>query len=149
MLAIKSILHPTDFSQSAGNAFLYARALAKQYGAQILLLHVIQLPVVGPAGTVPSPPPAPPIDREALKAQLKAIATANPELQIEFSLAENEPASAILDAAGQSGCDVIVMGTHGRTGLSRVLMGSVAERVVRSATCPVLTVKTPLQEGQQ
>jgi nucleotide-binding universal stress UspA family protein len=145
MLAIKSILHPTDFSASAASAFLFARTLAKGHGARIILLHVVEVPVVGPAGMVPFPPPAPPINREARNAQLQAIAAANPEIQVECSLAENEPASAILDVARQAGCDLIVMGTHGRTGLSRLLMGSVAEKVVRHAQCPVLTLKTPIR----
>jgi universal stress protein A len=149
MLAIKSILHPTDFSQCAASAFLFARALAKEHGARIILLHVFEVPVVGPAGMVPFPPPAPRNDREVLKAQLQAIATANPDLQIECRLAENEPASSILDAARQSGCDVIVMGTHGRTGLSRMLMGSVAEKVVRHAKCSVLTLKTPIKSATE
>jgi nucleotide-binding universal stress UspA family protein len=64
---------------------------------------------------VPFPPPAPPSDHEAVQAQLNAIATANREFHIECSLAENEPAAAILDAARHNGCDMIVMGTHGRT----------------------------------
>jgi nucleotide-binding universal stress UspA family protein len=143
MLAIKNILHPTDFSQPAGNALLLARALAKDHGARIILLHVVEMPVVGPAGMVPFPPPSPLIDRQALNAQLHAIAAANSDVRIEARLAEGQAASAILDAAKESACDVIVMGTHGRTGLSRLLMGSVAEQVVRHATCPVLTVKTP------
>jgi nucleotide-binding universal stress UspA family protein len=144
MLAIKKILHPTDFSEPAANAFLLARNLAKEHRARLVLLHVVELPVVGPAGMVPVPPPSPPIDREALKAQLQAIAAANPDVEIECRLAENQPAGAILDLARQSGCDMIVMGTHGRTALGRILMGSVAEKVVRHASCPVLTVKTPL-----
>jgi nucleotide-binding universal stress UspA family protein len=149
MLAIKNILHPTDFSEPAASACLFARALAKDHGARIILLHVVELPVVGSAGMLPLPPPTPPIDREALKAQLRSIATANPELQIDCRLAENDPASAILDVARETGCDLIVMGTHRRTGLSRLLMGSVAEKVVRRATCPVLTVKTPAKSATE
>jgi len=149
MLAIKNILHPTDFSQPAASAFLLARSLAKDHGARIILLHVVETPIVGPAGMVPFPPPAPPIDREGLRTQLEAIASAYPELRIECRLAENQPASAILDVARESGCDVIVMGSHGRTGLSRLLMGSVAEQVVRRATCPVLTVKTPAKSATE
>jgi nucleotide-binding universal stress UspA family protein len=90
------------------------------------------------------PPPAPPIDRDALKAQLRAIAAVDPDVRIEGRFAEGQVARAILDVAKESACDVIVMGTHGRTGLGRLLMGSVAEQVVRHAACPVLTVKTPV-----
>jgi nucleotide-binding universal stress UspA family protein len=143
MNKIKCVLHPTDFSQSAAGAFAVARSFAHDHGARIILLHVTEAPVVGPAGVVPFPPPAPPIDRDALKAQLRAIATADPDVHFEARLAEGQAASAILDVAKESACDVIVMGTHGRTGLSRLLMGSTAEQVVRHATCPVLTVKTP------
>jgi universal stress protein A len=139
---IQRILHPTDFSQPAAQAFVVARALAREHGARVILLHVAQRPVTSIAG-MPVPPPMPPIDWTSLKVQLDAIAAANPDLKMECRLAEGEPAGAILDVARESAADIIVIGSHGRTGLSRLLMGSVAEQVVRRATCPVLTVKSP------
>jgi nucleotide-binding universal stress UspA family protein len=142
MANFQRILHPTDFSQPAAQAFVVARALARDHGAQMTLLHVAQRPVTN-IGGMPVPPPLPPIEWEVLKAQLDAIVKSNPDLRIECRCVEGSPASAILDIAKETGCDVIVMGTHGRTGVNRLLMGSVAEQVVRSATCPVLTVKNP------
>jgi nucleotide-binding universal stress UspA family protein len=143
MLNIRCILHPTDFSQPSANAFLVARALARDYGARLILLHVAQAPVHGIAGAAPVPPPTP-IDWEGLEAQLRGIEVSHPQVRIEHRLAEGNPATTILDVARETACDVLVMGTHGRTGLGRVLMGSVAEKVVRSAACPVLTVKVPI-----
>jgi len=137
------ILHPTDFSQPAAQAFLVARALAREHAAKLILLHVAQRPVSSVAGVPVPPPPPPPIDLKGLKAQLNAIAAANPQFRIECHIVEGQPASAILDVARDLTCDIIVIGSHGRTGLSRLLMGSVAEQVVRHAACPVLTVKTP------
>jgi universal stress protein A len=143
MVNIQGILHPTDFSQPAAQAFVVARALARDHGATLILLHAVQRPIASLAGMPVVPPPPLQIDREALQAQLRAIAAANPQVRIECRLVEGEPASAILDVAREAACDVIVMGTHGWTGLSRLLMGSVAEKIVRCATCPVLTLKTP------
>jgi nucleotide-binding universal stress UspA family protein len=143
MWNIRCILHPTDFSQPSANAFLVARALARDYGARLILLHVHQAPAHGTAGEAPVPPPTP-IDREGLQSQLRAVQAAHPEMRIEYRLAEGNPATTILDVAREMACDVIVMGTHGRTGRERLLMGSVAENIVRSAACPVLAVKTPL-----
>jgi nucleotide-binding universal stress UspA family protein len=142
MANFQRILHPIDFSQPAAQAFVVARALARDHGAQMILLHVAERPVTN-IGGMPVPSPSPPIEWETLKAQLDAIVKANPDLRIECRCTEGAPASAILDTAKETRCDVIVMGTHGRKGMNRLLMGSVAEQVVRSATCPVLTVKNP------
>jgi nucleotide-binding universal stress UspA family protein len=98
---------------------------------------------MGSRGAAPVPPPTP-IDWEGLEAQFRGIEAANPQVRIEHRLAEGNPATTILDVARETACDVIVMGIHGWTGLGRVLMGSVAEQVGRSAACPVLTVKVPI-----
>jgi nucleotide-binding universal stress UspA family protein len=74
------------------------------------------------------------------------VQPSDPAVKIEHRLAEGDPAREILRVARETGCDLIVMGTHGWTGLGRLLMGSVAEQVVRKATCPVLTVKTPIPD---
>jgi nucleotide-binding universal stress UspA family protein len=139
------ILHPTDFSQPAAQAFLVARTLARDNAAKLILLHVAQQPAISNVAGLPVPPPPPlSIDINGLKAQLDAIAAANPQLRIESHVVEGQPSSAILDVAHELNCDMIVIGSHGRTGLNRLLMGSIAEQLVRRATCPVLTVKTPL-----
>jgi nucleotide-binding universal stress UspA family protein len=75
---------------------------------------------------------------------LEQIRPADPRLEVRHRLAEGDPAEEILRAAEEEGADLIVMGTHGRGGLSRLLMGSVAEAVMRKALCPVLTVRGPI-----
>jgi nucleotide-binding universal stress UspA family protein len=78
---------------------------------------------------------------------LGKIQSPDPKVHVEHRLAEGEPDETILRVARESNCDLIVMGTHGRTGLRRALMGSVAEQVVRLATCPVLTVNSPFPQA--
>lgn len=82
----------------------------------------------------------------ALRKSLQELPPLDAAVQRETRLAEGELASEILRAAQEIGCDLIVMGTHGRTGLKHLLMGSIAEQVVRKATCTVLTVKAPIEE---
>ena len=86
--------------------------------------------------------------REELTNRLNALRSTTDGLAVEIVLKEGDPAAQILTTSKELGCDLIVMGTHGRTGLSHLLMGSVAEKVVRKATCPVLTIKNPLVQAQ-
>ena len=86
-------------------------------------------------------PPA--LDLEPLREKLRQLRPTDPKVRVEHRLVEGETATEILRLGQEMKCDLIVLGTHGRTGLGRLLMGSVAERVVRKARCPVLTVKTP------
>jgi nucleotide-binding universal stress UspA family protein len=146
MLPIKTILHPADFSSCSGYAFQLACSLARDYGARLIVLHVLERPVLTYGGvmTAPPPPPPPPSEdqRQSVQEQLQWIKPPDPAICVEHLLEEGDPATAILQVAQERGCDLIVMGSHGRTGLGRLLMGSVAEQVVRKASCPVLTVKT-------
>ena len=89
------------------------------------------------------PPLLPEYDCEHLWQQLRSIQPSLPDITVEHRLERGEPALVILAVAQETGADLIVMGTHGRTGLRRLLMGSVAEQVVRKASCPVLTIRTP------
>jgi nucleotide-binding universal stress UspA family protein len=142
MLPIRTILHPTDFSDHAAYAFRLACALARDYGAKIIVLHVAEPPVAvyGEGVIVPVVDPI----HDALRKKLHNIRAPNPEeVDVEYLLAEGDPRVEILEMAKEQPCELIVMGTHGRTGLSRLIMGSVAEEVVRKAPCPVLTVRTP------
>jgi nucleotide-binding universal stress UspA family protein len=147
MLAIKTILHPTDFSDRSGYAFDAAHALARDYGARLLVLHVRQ-PMLVSFGELPALPPEGPEPREVLLARLREWKPADPSVKVEYVLCEGDPATEILGIARSRGCDLIVMGTHGRTGLGRLLMGSVAEMVARKAPCPVFTLKTPFVEAK-
>jgi nucleotide-binding universal stress UspA family protein len=143
---IRTILHPTDFSERSGYAFQLACALARDYGARLIVLHVAEPPVI-PYGGVMTPPPPPRDSWRALEEQLHRIQAPEPTVHVEHRLEEGGPVAEILRVARETTADLIVMGTHGRTGLGRLLMGSVAEQVVRKAPCPVLTVKTPFPEA--
>jgi nucleotide-binding universal stress UspA family protein len=141
MLAIKTILHPTDFSERSDYAFRLACALARDHGARVIVLHVAELPI--PAyGEASAPVALIQISMEAEKECLERI-VAPQGVKIERRLVEGAAATEILRAAEEMKADLIVLGTHGRTGINRFLLGSVAEQVVRKARCPVLSVKTP------
>jgi nucleotide-binding universal stress UspA family protein len=145
MLPIRRILHPTDFSERSQAAFQTACALARDYSAPLVVLHV-STPLVAYGDGMFSVPPA--NFTEELRAKLQKVRPNDPRVLVEHRLIEGDPPTEILRTARESGCDLIVMGTHGWTGLSRLLMGSIAEQVVRRAPCPVLTVKTPLTEAE-
>jgi nucleotide-binding universal stress UspA family protein len=144
MLPVRIILHPTDFSAYSDWAFRLACSLARDYGAHLIVLHVLERPVLTYSGVMTPPPPLPPSaeERQAARERLHRIQPPGPAIEVEHVLEVGDPATAILEVAQERPCDLIAMGTHGRTGLGRLLMGSVAERVVRQASCPVLTVKT-------
>jgi nucleotide-binding universal stress UspA family protein len=141
MLPIHTILHPTDFSEQSENAWRLACALARDYGARLILLHVVHPPaaIYGEAVYVPEPEEY----REPLRRQLHQLQVPGADVRAERRLEEGDAATEILRVARETDTNLIVMGTHGRTGLGRLLMGSVAEQVLRSAHCPVLTVKSP------
>jgi nucleotide-binding universal stress UspA family protein len=135
------ILHPTDFSEHSRAALQLAAALARDHGARLLLLHVAELPAAtyGEALLV--------LDRAAyadeLQGKLERVVVAAPPGCVERRVVVGDAVSEIVSVAQETPCDLIVMGTHGRTGLRRALLGSVAEQVMRKAPCPVLTVKMP------
>lgn len=136
MLAIGTILYPTDFSPLAYHAFEVACALAHDYKARLVLLHVHEPPV--PMGElVPTEPPG---YRESLMRDLQGL-TPLPPIAVEYRLEEGPVAEGIVRVANETKSDLIVLGTHGRSGLRRILLGSVAESVLREAPCLVLTVK--------
>jgi len=138
---VQTILHPTDFSSEAQAAFELACALARDYGGRLVVVHVKPIaPLLGSEfGAVFPPEPADVYD--SLWQQLSRVRPTNAATPVEHHLREGDAAGQILILAGDCKCDLIVMGTHGRTGVGRLLLGSVAEAVVRRAPCPVLTVK--------
>ncbi|MCS6975884.1 MAG: universal stress protein [Gemmatales bacterium] len=140
MFSVERILVPTDFSASSDDAFQVAKALARDYKARLVVLHVAppMIVVFGEGVLPPEPTPHP----EKIKERLRQVYAAEPPVEAEYRLVEGEAAPEILRIADEVAADLIVMGTHGRTGLTRMLMGSVAEEVVRKAKCPVLTVKS-------
>jgi universal stress protein A len=143
MLTIKTILHPADFSERSDQAFRLACSLARDHGARVILLHVAAPPATA-IGGVMTPEPG---GHEDCWEQLRRRQPDDPHVPVERLLAVGSPGEAILRAVRETHCDLVVMGTHGRTGMGRLLMGSVAEEVVRKAPCPVLTVKVPLPAG--
>jgi nucleotide-binding universal stress UspA family protein len=145
---IRTILHPTDFSPHSEGALRVARALAREHGARLVLVHVV--PMERAMGVVPEVLMDLDIGREALRDVQNRIEAADLKFPVEAHLKRGEPAETILDAAREYQADLVVMGSHGRTGLGRLLLGSVAEQVLRGATCPVLTVKqdVPAPVGQ-
>ena len=144
MLPIRTILHPTDFSPQSGYAFQLACALARDYVAHLIVLTVQPPEIVYGEGFVL--PPDPEVVRKGLQEQLDRLQPPDPAIRVERILEEGDPVQEILHTARETHADIIVMGTHGRTGVGRLLMGSVAEAVLRKAPCPVLTVKAPLPE---
>lgn len=149
MLTLRTILHPTDFSPEAERAFQLACSLSRDHGSRLILLHVApgREVLLGEFGM----PPSPPEDDAALQQRLQSLHCDSPPIVVDRLLVQGEPAEQILAAARDSRCDLIVMGTHGRSGLPRLLMGSVAEAVLREAPCPVLIVKghAPSDTGSQ
>jgi nucleotide-binding universal stress UspA family protein len=141
VLAIRRILHPTDFSDLSRPAFDLACSLARDFGAELVVLHVSPPPVVGVVDGMTVDLPTGAI--EYAHTRLEQIRPADPKIVVAHRLEEGDEAREILRVAAELSVDLIVMGTHGRGGLSRLLAGSVAEAVMRKAPCPVLTVRTP------
>jgi universal stress protein A len=146
VIEIRSILAPTDFSKHAAKAVRYACLLAERLGAELHLLHVLS--DVVPIGPDPMLTPVLPPEYYT-EAQEQALVTLDtlPEpnwgqpREVQRSVRWGEPIEEIVAYARVESIDLIVVATHGRTGLSHVLLGSVAERIVREAPCPVLTIR--------
>ncbi len=148
MIALKQVLVPTDFSEPSDAALAYGRELARAFGAKLHVLHVAEslMTTAGIEYFSASLPEVQAGIEEAARKKLQTIITAQDreELQAEVAVRTwTSPAAGILEYAKEEDIDLIVMGTHGRGAMSRFLIGSVAERVVRTAPCPVLTVHRP------
>ncbi len=138
MVEIRNILVPTDFSEAAGGALAYAVGLAAKLGSSVLLVHAWQLS----AYASPSSELAKGMEGD-LARDLEGAAKAHlgGSVKITRHLRLGVPYVEIVAAAKELRADLIVMGTTGKTGLEHFLLGSVAERIVRTAQCPVLTVR--------
>jgi universal stress protein A len=149
---LKRILHASDFSPASRSAFTMARVLAKKLGARLILFHAYEsiAPLVMGAPMMPMGGPASGVIVEKLWATARTAGERGLErlaararrdgLRVSTRLEAGAPASAIVRAARKERAAMVVLGTHGRTGLPRLLLGSVAERVIRTAPCPVVTV---------
>jgi nucleotide-binding universal stress UspA family protein len=136
------ILFPTDFSPASQEALKWATSLARDTGASITIVHVEEPPMAYGGGEMYVGDGEG--HREELKKSLVEVVPADSSIHFEHKLLIGDPANAIVQTAEDEHADFIVIGTHGRTGLTRLLMGSVAEAVVRHAKCPVLTIKQPV-----
>lgn len=139
MLQIKTILHPTTFSESAMQAIRLAHSLARDHGARLVLLSVTPPFLPNPEVYVTVIDINDRVEKD--RRQLATLAQTITDVPLEYHARNGEPGPAIVLVAEQIQADLIVMGTHGRTGMSRILMGSIAEHVLRHAHYPVLTVK--------
>ena len=141
---IHRILFPTDFSPISQQVQNYACVLAGKFSAELHALHVVPdpMPVPGPEGSWILPDcSAPKLIHDAeLELAVRMEAALAEGITVVRSVQVGSPVHTIIDYACKHGIDLIVIGTHGHTGLSRLLLGSIAEKVVRLATCPVLTV---------
>jgi len=133
MIHVKKILYATDFSPYSTPAYFHAVGLAEAYKASLAVVYVF---TPGRDGQTPA-------DREFWRGQLESVRPSNPRIPVTHVLLDGNPAAEIVRYAADAGINVIVMGTHGRTGVERQLMGSVAEQVMRDAACSVLVVKLP------
>jgi nucleotide-binding universal stress UspA family protein len=140
---LRIILHPTDFSTPSDEAFRAACALAEDCAARLIVLHIAQPAVPGVPGMMATDPALLEDYQGAVAATLHRFQQAAPRVRMECRVEEGDAAAGIVNAARATGSDLIVMGTHGRMGLGRILKGSVAETVLRTAPCAVMTVTTP------
>ena len=146
MTEIQKILYPTDFSVAGQAALEYATSLARDNNAEILIVHAMAtIEPVAPLGVVPiSVEPVPDAQEK-----LDKIVPFDSKVRFQRRLIYGKPDQLIVQCAEDENVDLIVMGTHGSSGLTRLLMGSVAEAVVRRSVCPVLTIKQPSKELQE
>jgi universal stress protein A len=151
VIDLHRILVPTDFSKFSRAALTYATAFAEKFAAELHLLHVVQnLAVMIPDSVNVMPPLGPSIEQlsRAVTEALDRLVAENhlESLKIQKAVREGTPFYEIIQYARETDIDLIVMGTHGHSGLVHVLLGSVTEKVVRKSPCPVLTVRHPEHE---
>lgn len=154
MTRITRILVPTDFSATADAALDYAFGLAERFGASVQLLHVLDDPFIYEGISAEAYISEAPLTRTAMLEDAREklghrAGPRAPQVPIETEVLFGHGARTIAEYAAERGIDLIVMGTHGRTGIAHVLLGSVAERVVRTAPCPVLTVRQTEARAQR
>ncbi len=137
MIPIRTILYPTDFSTYSNQAYFHAVGLAETHGASLTVVYVYEPGSKDAAGG----------DRTFWREQLEQVRPGNPRIAVRHQLLEGDPATEIANYSAEAGIDLIVIGTHGRTGEDRLRMGSVAEKVMRESPCSVLVVKLPRRAG--
>jgi len=148
MISLKNVLCPIDHSDCSKEALKYAVTLAMRDKAKLLLLHIIDIRSFSEGLEAMSKPL---LDEETLEQLRAKLLDCIPEeirddMDVEAIVAQGIPFAEIISTAKEKKIDMIVIGSHGRTGLSHMMLGSVSEKVVRKAPCPVLTVRQPGHE---
>ncbi len=151
MITLKKVLVATDFGEAADAALAYGQALARTFGATLHVIHVVDdlFTRVAGEGYVSVLPELQRDLETSAKARLDELLIDNdpkPLPVVKTIVVSNTPASAVVQYAADEAIDLVVTGTHGRSGVAHLFMGSVAEKIVRSASCPVLTVRHPERE---
>lgn len=147
MIEIKSILFPTDFSECSSQALLYAVDIAKRYGSKVYILHVVY-DISKAVDQYVSPLAIEEMYKDIIQRAKEEIEKFSYDeltslIDIERIVITGIPHEEIINFVNKHNIDLIVMGTHGRKGIDRILFGSTAANVVRFAPCPVLTVRVP------
>jgi nucleotide-binding universal stress UspA family protein len=149
MIHLKTILHPTDFSEDSRYALEVACAIARDQAAHVVLLHVLPRPaLIGRDAQVPAFKDAHTAEdlqayREEVMGRLERMRDEAAYADVQPLLREGDAVEVILRAAEETPCDLIVLGSHGKSRMYQLMMGSVATGVARRAPCPVVTVKKP------
>ena len=151
-MKFRKILCPVDFSESSTRALRHALELGRAFEAEVILLHVVDAQFLSNYIATDVPNYLPGLDqlRENAEQELKDLFKRHksefPNVNMRMESVEGVPVMKIVETANREKADLICMGTHGRTGISHLLIGSVAEKVIRTAHCPVLVCKSPEQE---
>ena len=138
-MAQKTILFPTDFSTASDAALVHAESLARQMNARLLIVHVEEPPLAYGGGELYYGLPEP--SSERILKMLEDVKPSDPSVPYTHRLTMGDPAGEVVRMATDENAEMIILGTHGRTGMTRLLMGSVAEAIVRRAPCPVLVYR--------
>ena len=138
-MAHKTILFPTDFSTASDAALVHAESLARQMNARLLIVHVEEPPLAYGGGELYYGLPEP--SSERILKMLEDVKPSDPAVPYTHRLTMGDPAGEVVRMAADENAEMIILGTHGRTGMMRFLMGSVAEAIVRQAPCPVLVYR--------
>lgn len=146
MIDLKRILVATDFSQHSRVALQYAAAFSKAFSAEVVLCHVLEkadfLSQLPPVAEGYFPPNLAELQEKHARVQCEQVLAAAGLSQARVLLVHGNPAAEIARSAGEENADLVIVGTHGRGALAHILLGSVAEKIVRLAPCPVLTVRS-------
>ena len=142
----KKIIFPTDFSHFSDTALEFATIMARDSGGELVIVHVEEPPVSYSVGEIYYGTVAP--DREELERMLHAIRPSDLSVSYEHRLlwGDKSAADQIVDLANAERADLLVIGSHGRTGVRRLLLGSVAEAILRRASCPVMVIKQSCEQ---